>query len=515
MAYFRVIPSWVWLLVGCLLGGLPQLAFADYLEVTGVTSSQATMQTANAGLLGRKYDGAHGAGVYGYLQGVYIKPTGCITIGGISQRPGDGAPTNGSVPASGTARTYTLNQQYVTCPAGSNGNSVGLNVTLTARTGNVCAEGEALNSAGVCVSVCQPGYTWSSALQTCTSPCTAKAGLTNGGSNDYAVLDTTSMSGSTSFCSGGCVAKGQSTECEASSGINATGDTVALGTLCTVRGPFVYTGEACGAGTANPNLMGVENTPAPWWQAGNDPKDCSAQGGYWGTVGTTEGCVRNQEDTNVTKTTTGTKEGTSETSTAPDGTSTETTKTESTECSGATCKTTTTTTTTTKDASGNPTGTETSTSTKEEPKSDYCKSNPTDASCAGEKKDGQFAGTCDNGFTCTGDAVQCAVAEASWKSACALRDSGGGTLAEQIIGGDDPAQMPWAEGAGEQKNVSGLLDTTEHFAASCPPDLSFSINGHSVVVPMTTACNWLGWIGNIMLAGAMLAGLAIALGRPQ
>lgn len=273
------------------------------------------------------------------------------------------------------------------------------------------------NLDGTCFT-CPEGRTWNGT--TCESPCQAKAGNSYGTSNSWAMLDVDTVpSGVPTFCDGQCSVSGGKVECESTRAPGSDGDFVSLGSTCTVQGPFTYTGQGCGPAGSAPQLVGVDDVQKPWWDKGLEQKDCSAQGGYWGNVNGIDACVRPQPGESFDKeTSTGNESGT-ETETAPDGTTTEKQTSTSTECKDGKCTTTTTTTTTTKGADGQQIGdatTETKQQTAQE--ADFCKANPQHAQCAGTQTGGTFSGTCDKGFKCTGDAVQCAVAELAHVERC-------------------------------------------------------------------------------------------------
>lgn len=150
--------------------------------------------------------------------------------------------------------------------------------------------------------------------------------------------------------------------------------------------------------------------------ASSDP---AAQAASKCAVGQCPGTVNGQAvcvacTTQTTKQTDGTKTNSTEVSTSASGAtssqSTTSSSSSSTKCADGSCTTTTTTTTTNPDGSKKDT-----TSAKTEPKTDFCESNPKSTLCTS----GTWGGTCGS-FSCDGDAVTCAIAQASWKSACAI-----------------------------------------------------------------------------------------------
>lgn len=148
-----------------------------------------------------------------------------------------------------------------------------------------------------------------------------------------------------------------------------------------------------------------------------DPKVTDAQkcpvGQCPGTVNGQSVCVAcaAPKEAGTTKDTT--KEVSTPASGASSVSSSSSSGTSTTKCVGDQCTTTTTTTTVNPDGSKSD-----KTSTKDQPKSDFCADNPTSSIC----KEGNWGGTCASGFTCDGDAVQCAQAKAAYELKCALTE---------------------------------------------------------------------------------------------
>jgi len=314
-------------------------------------------------------------------------------------------------------------------------------------------------------------------------------------------------SGSTNFCAGTCEVKGGKVECESYSSTGATGDRVELGTMCSVQGPFTYTGNGCGPEGTSPALVGVDEEILPWWDTGKDSKSCSASGGYWGQVNGDDVCVRPQPGENIQKeTSTGNGPPSVESIVNSDGTSTTKTTNTTTNCKDGSCTTTTTTTTTNTNADGTPApggGTEVKTETQ--PINDFCKANPTDPSCVGQTSNGAFSGTCEGGFKCTGDAVQCAIAEASWSDRCMSAqmetENDFSTLYVDSVAqsGQPPTAIP-------EEDLSNVFTESSYVGGgvSCPSDISFSAFGRSITAPLGWLCSYLGIIALMLKTMAWL-----------
>lgn len=108
-----------------------------------------------------------------------------------------------------------------------------------------------------------------------------------------------------------------------------------------------------------------------------------------------------------------------------------------------------------------------------------------------------FGGSCQSGFTCEGDAVQCATAKAVNDQLCLFEmDQSTKDLVGDILGGtavEDPRETA------EDFEV-GVFDQDNPFGASCPGDISANVNGFSMVIPLGSMCSWLQIIGNMLVA---------------
>lgn len=284
------------------------------------------------------------------------------------------------------------------------------------------------------------------------------------------------------------------------------------------HGPWTSTGAVCsgtGAGSsptgdpADPSNPPADPDPPPV----EPPPDSCKVGQCPGSVNGTAVCVpctnttsntSNKSDTtNNTSNPDGTP-GTPPGGSSPNGTSTNTT-TNTTRCIGGKCTTTSTSTT------ANPDGTTTTrTDKKEETQEDFCMKNPKSPMCV----EGSFGGACAGGWTCTGDAVQCATAKAVNDQACALKvDPGNSVLA---VGN---AALAGGDGSGHPRssitdiNV-GSLNQSNPWGSSCPADRTLTtFMGEAIVVPLSSACSSFQMMGNLLVGLAMLAGAFIVVGR--
>lgn len=475
----------MWFLVGVLIGGLPMLALADTYQpsqwyyVSSPGFSGATPENSC-----ERFASAFGHSMWR------------VTAGG----------SHGLCESGFT--TYN-NQNWIQYPA------------------TVCPYGGTL-SGGVCVNApacetgirdpqtgqcfeCPEGRIWNGT--TCESPCEAKAGNSYGTANSWAVLDADRVpSGAPTFCADACQVTGGKVECESVSAGGTTSDYVSLGVSCAVQGPFTYTGQGCGPVGSMPLLVGVDDTQKPWWSLGDDMKDCSARGGYWGQVGGLDTCLRPQPGETFDKETSTGNETTGTSETAADGTTTEKTTSTTTECKDGKCTTTTTTTTVIKDSTGQQVGDATSqTKTETKPEADFCKANPQHAQCAGTKTGGSFSGGCTTGFACTGDAVQCAIAQAAHNQSCAMA-VGDGVLGqfEQITGFDGTAP---GEGLDRKEiEVPDALQVAEIGGGTGLQDQTFVIMGRSIDIPFSVLNQYIEMLGYAIMLIAWIGAWRIIAG---
>lgn len=285
-----------------------------------------------------------------------------------------------------------------------------------------------------------------------------------------------------------CPQTGGTTTCVVRGGttyLSASGDNF-------IAGPWSYTGGTC----ANDGLgTGLAEAPS------SCPK-----GKCPGTVNGAQVCVA-CVSVSEQKTTTFSNSGNATSSggtitTSSGGTS----STATTSCIGNQCTTTTTTQTTNSDGStGN------ATVSKTEPKSDFCISNPKAEACKGDGS--SWGGSC-GAFSCDGDAVTCAIAQASWKSACALdiepTDSKVQAGNAAITGGDRPAGHPGNNPSSSLFTAN--LDQTNPYGSACPADIPLNVMGNVVSIPLSSACDTFKFMGQVAVAFTLLAAAFVIFG---
>lgn len=165
---------------------------------------------------------------------------------------------------------------------------------------------------------------------------------------------------------------------------------------------------------------------------------------------------------------------------------------------------TTTTTSTTRDAGGSVTGVVTTAESKprdgkENPLKEFCELYPDIPLC----KAGTWTGAC-GAFTCDGDGIQCAQAEASWALACeATAASSQRNLGEAVAAGSDPLAGTLPEPGSPLEIPMGTLDETGWLSRSCPGDVAFTVwGGQSFVLPFGSLCSYLEAMGAVMMVVA-------------
>lgn len=178
---------------------------------------------------------------------------------------------------------------------------------------------------------------------------------------------------------------------------------------------------------------------------------------------------------------------------------------------------------TVKEETTNPDG---STTTKEMGMGKYCEEKPNSQTCkstgngAGGTGGGGFEGSCESGFICTGDGVQCAIARKIHQDRCDdLNDLEKFEPAAEegrriLMGEEDPEVKSWMNKEDDHKRTINLANEVKEtgdyqFSAQCISDVQFSIGGHSISVPFSKLCPYFEMIGYILLAASYLYALRI------
>jgi hypothetical protein len=184
----------------------------------------------------------------------------------------------------------------------------------------------------------------------------------------------------------------------------------------------------------------------------------------------------------------------------PDGSTTTT----QTTCDGGQC----TTTNTQRDNEGDVTGVSSSTQTQAQ----FCAANGWHPACGGagdgegEETESAFGGACEAGFTCEGDAIQCAIAREQHVRNCALfetptdlSDAGNAAATGEL----HPDGHPYSDPESVNLSLSSRINQSPLFGGStCPADVSITVMDRPVNVALSSMCGYLNLIG---AAGVMVA----------
>lgn len=237
-----------------------------------------------------------------------------------------------------------------------------------------------------------------------------------------------------------------------------------------------------------------------------DPPKCP--GGFGGEVNGVEVCVKD-DGANVVK-------SEKETVTKkPDGSTEKVT--EKTSCQGKTC-------TTEKTSTNTPAGGGSSTTNVtnvSQSKDDYCKNNADSAQCKGDGKGdggGSFGGTCDAGFTCEGDALQCAVAREQYKRSCQMFEtpSTESKLYDSAVAKGRDANVTTNLPGNKSFDVSSGIQSSDLLGgARCVPNLNITVWSRSVSLPLSDICPALGYMGWVLVAVSGLVAFRIVSGTSK
>lgn len=147
-------------------------------------------------------------------------------------------------------------------------------------------------------------------------------------------------------------------------------------------------------------------------------------------------------------------------------------------------------------------GTTTGSGSESQSKDDFCAKNPKADQCKGAES--SFGGSCGAVPTCTGDAVQCATAQAVFQTNCALSPQAN---AHSDLGN---AAMAGTDGVAQSATaVSSFAVTmapvTRTLSGACPAPVSFSLMGRSAQFDVSAMCPWLETLGNILVGLAWIS----------
>lgn len=148
--------------------------------------------------------------------------------------------------------------------------------------------------------------------------------------------------------------------------------------------------------------------------------------------------------------------------------------------------------------------------------SDICAHNPGLTIC----KVSSLSGLCEN-VTCDGDAITCRIAKETAIKNCAdktaedaLKNSGQYTLGNAVMAGNDPlaSTLPTVAN-GAQVVLPGSVDSGGWLGGgSCFADKSFSVQGQTITIPFSQACEYLTAFRYAIMIVALLASFRMVSG---
>lgn len=166
--------------------------------------------------------------------------------------------------------------------------------------------------------------------------------------------------------------------------------------------------------------------------------------------------------------------------------------------------------------SGGGNSTETTTSSSTQTQSEFCAQNPGSPLCAGkgsgeggegeEGEGGGFGGTCEGGFTCSGefDAITCAIATEQHRRECEFWGTQNDGTAKNLglaafTAGATPEDHP-GNAANIESKALGSFDQTDLIAGGCPADLAVPMPyGPAVSLKLSQLCTPAAWLGNLLV----------------
>lgn len=152
-------------------------------------------------------------------------------------------------------------------------------------------------------------------------------------------------------------------------------------------------------------------------------------------------------------------------------------------------------------------------------KQDFCKANPLLSVC----RNSEISGSCGK-VSCSGDAIQCAIAREIAARNCkdqeasdAIKNSAQYQLGEKVLNGNDPMadQLPTKDKASRWTMPSSFDNSGWIGGGSCFADKSFVVQGRTITIPFSRACDYLivfryvmmiiaAWISFRLLSGVIL-----------
>lgn len=130
----------------------------------------------------------------------------------------------------------------------------------------------------------------------------------------------------------------------------------------------------------------------------------------------------------------------------------------------------------------------------------------------GDGEEGSFGGTCEAGFTCKGDVIQCAIAKEQHIRACRLFDkkTPESEIYEQEKAKDRNRDVTKDLPGNKEVDVSSYLKSDDLLGGGrCISDLSVTVWGSEVNLPLSKICPALAYLGWVLVAVSSLAAFRI------
>lgn len=294
-------------------------------------------------------------------------------------------------------------------------------------------------------------------------------------------------------------------------GCNVTMSSMVINFIDKTTGVGVGQGDGTITSTPCTYSAPTAGSPTPAASAAANAAPTSCPGGALGQVNGITVCVAYDPNKNTIESTS--SSSAASTATGPAGASSSaSSSSSSTSCSGAICTTNKTTSTTNGDGSAATTKTDSAVV----PKTDFCANNPLDPLCKAASS--TFGGTCGAAPACTGDAVMCAIASATFKSNCDMNTApidvatseNSAYDAAKLVTGDQTKNLA---GNTSMTIGAGSFDSTEFLGAGAGmSDLSITVMGKSIVLPFSVVNPHLDTLGRILQAVTFLMCIVIVSG---
>ncbi len=162
---------------------------------------------------------------------------------------------------------------------------------------------------------------------------------------------------------------------------------------------------------------------------------------------------------------------------------------------------------TTNSISTSPNGTQT-TSVKTQDKASFCEENPNSTICKTSEEEGEeslFGGSC-AGFTCDGDAIQCAIAKEQHTKNCKLfnEETSLTTEGQSMVASNSDSTNPAKVENREIVDLDGMITEGNNIGSGTFQDKVIPLKGAGITLPFSKLNDIMQLLGGFLLAGAYL-----------